>query len=84
MIIKWYNRDAISDVDMRQAREVANRLRGKKKESPDGITIEQLQEAYRKATFPSLLPNQIMVSPFHYGIMTATGANRMSESKRSK
>jgi hypothetical protein len=29
MRIIWYNRDSISDVEMRQAKEVANRLMGK-------------------------------------------------------
>jgi hypothetical protein len=69
MIIKWYNRDSISDQDMRQAKAVADRLLGKKKESPDGITLEQLQEAYSKATFPSLLPIQMVVSPSLYQVL---------------
>jgi hypothetical protein len=64
MITKWYNRDNISDVEMKQARLVSERLRGKKKESPDGITVEQLQEAYSKASFP--IPNQMVVSLSQY------------------
>jgi hypothetical protein len=84
MIIKWYNRDSISDVEMKQARLVSDRLSGKKKESPDGITIEQLQETYSKVKFSSLLPNEMVVRLINYGSRTATGINRMSESKRRK
>ena len=69
MIIRWYNRDNISDVEMKQARLVAERLQGKKKENPVAITVEQLQEAYSKAKFPSLLPNQMVVSPSQYQVI---------------
>ena len=67
MRLIWYNRDAFSDRDMIRAKAVANRLLGKKKENPGGITLEQLLEAYSKATFPSLLPNQMVVSPSQFG-----------------
>ena len=30
IVLKWYNRDKFSDVDMRQAEAAANRLLGKK------------------------------------------------------
>jgi hypothetical protein len=69
MIIKWYNRDEFSDQDMRRAKAVSIRLQGKKKESPDGITLELLQEAYSKAKFPSLLPYQMVVSPSQYQVL---------------
>jgi len=69
MIVKWYNRDSISDVEMKQARLVSDRLQGKKKESPDGITIEQVQEFYKKTMQPSLLPYQMVVSPSQYQVI---------------
>lgn len=45
MIIKWYNRDNISDVDMRQAKAVVERLTGKKKNS---VFYEELAELTTK------------------------------------
>lgn len=69
MIIKWYNRDGISDVDMKQARLVAERLQGKKQESPDGITLEEIQRLYKDTVHPKPLPNQMVVSPSQYQVL---------------
>lgn len=69
MIIKWYNRDSISDVEMKQARIVAERLQGKKQKIPEGITLEYLQEFYTKAVQPNLLPYQLVVSASQYQIL---------------
>jgi len=68
MIIKWYNRDSISDQDMKQAEAVAKRLLGKKA-SPDPIPDR-------------FFTGSQMITPIQYGSRTATGANRMAESKK--
>lgn len=70
MIIKWWNRDEFSDVDIRQAKAAANRLLGKKQESPDGIiTLEKLQKYYKEAVMPNLLPYHLVVSPAQYQVL---------------
>jgi hypothetical protein len=43
MRIIWYNRDSISDIEMRQAKEVANRLMGEKASpAPAGFGFESI------------------------------------------
>ncbi len=69
MIIKWYNRDSISDVEMKQAKAVANRLSGKEPEFPGAITMKQLQDLYKNIAPPNLFDYQMVVGPSQYQVL---------------
>jgi hypothetical protein len=69
----WYNRDSISDQDMRQAKAVAERLLGKKEfDTPllpffSGATMQVPIMYGYSANHPNKAPLQTPVPPFDWG-----------------